>query len=680
MPKSNDIDNRPNPDAILANMEDDTPNQKGKLKIFFGYAAGVGKTYAMLDEAREQLKNGVDVVVGYVEPHMRPETMHLLEGLPFIPPKIIEYKNIELKEFDLDAALDRKPSLILVDELAHTNAIGVRNKKRYQDVEELLNAGIDVYTTVNVQHIESLNNVVSDITKITVQETVPDYIFDRADKIKIIDIEPDELLKRLEEGKIYTQERAQTAVQNFFTKENLRTLREIAIRKAADRIRHESETSRRTSKSGTANSKLMVCISTSPSSVKCVRWAARIAEAFFIPWAAVYVETRDPDSLSEQEKKRKTNNIELAEKLGAEIVTISGEDVTNAISEYAKLAGVTDIVIGKSRRKGLFHKDFAEELMTLLPSVDIHITPDNETAHAKNGKRAWKHSLSLSWLDFAKTFILLTLATLISYGLRALNIGDQNVIMMYILSVLIISRVTKGYLYGIIAAIISPLALNFFFVVPYYSFNAIQPGYPITFLIMLISAIITSTLTVQTKKQAKIAVRHVQRTSVLYEINKRLLATRGLDNIVNLINGFVTKLFNRSVIFYTNLDDHHGHLMQIKGEHSEFLKKEDEHAVAHWVFVNQKMAGAGTDTLMGAGALYIPVISQGKSVGVIGISCEKGLVDQDTRFFLQMITSQVAMALERQALSDEQQRIVVEYEKERTRNQLLREFSDSNDE
>jgi len=579
--------------------------------------------------------------------------------LPSIPPKTVVYKNIELKEFDLDAALKRKPELILVDELAHTNAIGVRNKKRYQDVEELLNAGIDVYSTVNVQHIESLNNIVSDMTKITVHETVPDYIFDRADKVKIIDIEPDELLKRFEQGKIYSPDRAQTAVNNFFVKDNLRTLREIAIREAADRIRHESENNRKTPRG--SSSKLLVCVSPSPSSTKCIRWASRIAEAFFMPWVAVYVENIDSDSLTEQAKKTKTANIELAEKLGAEVVTISGEDVVSSIAEYAKLAGFSDIVIGKSQKRGLFKEDFAEKLIALLPEVDIHITPDSDVIHEKVSKRVWQQNLSFSWLDFLKTVIILALATFVSYGLNASGLGDQNIIMIYILSVLIISRITKGYVYGVAASIISPLAFNFFFTPPVYSFSAYRPGFPITFLIMLVCAFIITTLTVRVKRQARIAVRQEQRTETLYEINKDLLVTRGRENIINLINERISKLFNRSVIFYVNPEDKlPGTLLQISDEDAAFMQKEEEKAVANWAFVNQKMAGSGTDTLMGAGAFYMPVISQGKSFGVVGISCEKGIVDQDTRFFLQMIISGVAMALERQTLSDEQRLKYVE--------------------
>ncbi|HBL8132622.1 TPA: two-component sensor histidine kinase, partial [Listeria monocytogenes] len=265
--------NRPSPDALLVNLQEEADSSVGKLKIYFGFAAGVGKTYAMLSDAKDQLAAGVDVVAGYIEPHAREETLRMLEGIPIIPPKAITHKNIALKEFDLDEALKRKPELILVDELAHTNASGVRNKKRFQDVEELLQAGIDVYTTVNVQHIESLNDIVEGITKVAVRETIPDYVFDEADRVKLIDIEPDELLKRLEQGKIYQPARAKTAMQNFFTRENLKLLREIAMRKAADRISHEyDQTGVYPEKR--ASSKWLVCIGTSPSSAKLIRWTA----------------------------------------------------------------------------------------------------------------------------------------------------------------------------------------------------------------------------------------------------------------------------------------------------------------------------------------------------------------------------------------------------------------------
>lgn len=676
-------DQRRDPDDILEEIQAHEDKRLGRLKIFFGYAAGVGKTYAMLDDAQERYKSGVDVLVGYIEPHTRPETIQLLRGLPTLPPKTILYRNIELEEFDLDEALQRKPELILVDELAHTNAEGGRNKKRYQDIEEMLNAGIDVYTTVNVQHMESLNDVIENITKIRVQETVPDYIFDRADKIKLIDIEPDELLRRFEAGKIYRPERVETAMRNFFTYENLRLLREIALRCTADKISYENQNERRLSEKR-ANTKLLVSIGPSPSSAKCIRWTARAAEAFHAHWVALYVESIESEYLAKEQQKTIRANMDLAEKLGAEVVTLTGHDIAVTVSEYAKLSGITNIVVGKSRNKktlsNLFELDFEDKLIALLPSIEVHIIPGSDTR--RNYKKSYKAdrnpNFSFSWIDVTKTLFFLVTATLLSLGLRGLDIGDQNIIMVYILSVLIISRITEGYAYGIAASIISVLAFNFFFTEPYFTFDAIQAAYPITFLIMLLVASITSTLTVRIKTQARLAVQREHRTEVLYEINKKLLATRGLDNIITLTNDYMVNLFGRSVAFFA-VDPEQGEggsVMQADEDvDGSVLNSAGEKAVAHWVFLNQKQAGAGTDTLMGAAAFYLPVISQGKVLAVWGISCAKGKLDYNTRLFLRMIASQVAMALERQHLSDEQRDMMVESEKEKMRSTLLRAIS-----
>ncbi|EAC5141322.1 TPA: DUF4118 domain-containing protein [Listeria monocytogenes] len=674
--------NRPSPDALLVNLQEETDSSVGKLKIYFGFAAGVGKTYAMLSDAKDQLAAGVDVVAGYIEPHARVETLRMLEGIPIISPKAINHKNIALKEFDLDEALKRKPELILVDELAHTNAAGVRNKKRFQDVEELLQAGIDVYTTVNVQHIESLNDIVEGITKVAVRETIPDYVFDEADRVKLIDIEPDELLKRLEQGKIYQPERAQTAMQNFFTRENLKLLREIAMRKAADRISHEyDQTGVYPEKR--ASSKWLVCIGTSPSSAKLIRWTARTAEAFRAPWTALYIENEENDYMTKAEKKCLRETMELAERLGAEIVTLAGHDIAETVAEYARLTGVTNIVVGKSPRRmglrSLFEEDFEDRLITHLDNVDMHIIP---SSHPKAKKRRMKMRFKsfLTWHDMAKMVLLLALATAICVGLSEFGIGDQNVIMVYILSVLIISRVTSGYVYGVLGSIIGVMLFNFFFTSPLYTFNTIQAGYPVTFGIMLLVALITSALTVRIKTQASLAVERERRTEVLYEINKQLLVTRNLKGIINLTNEYILHLFSRSVIFYSAdpAKSNEGIFVQAEGkEDASALLSADEEAVAHWVFKNKKRAGAGTDTLMGAFGYYMPVMSQGKVLGVIGVSCspEEGPLTQDNRIFLRMISSQVALALERQYLSEEQRQIVIESAKEKMRSNLLRAIS-----
>ena len=675
-------DERPKPDAILSDLEAAHNGDVGRLKIFFGYAAGVGKTYAMLDEARELLKCGVDVVIGYIEPHTRPETTHLAEGLPHLPPQIIPYRNMTLREFDLDAALARKPQLILVDELAHTNAEGVRNRKRYQDVEELLNAGIDVFTTVNVQHIESLNDIVENITKVRVQETVPDAIFERADKIKLVDVEPDELLRRFEAGKVYHPEQAERARRNFFVIENLRLLREIALRKAADRIGFDNQTGRAAEKM--ANTKLLVCIGPSPSSARCIRWAVRAAEAFHAQWSALYVETQDSEYFSKEQQTVLRANMDLAAKLGAEIVTISGTDIAVSVAEYARLSGITNIVVGKSRRHNalqkLFQTDFEDRLIELLPSIEVHIVPDlpaRRTSSEQMQRRQREH-IHITALDTVKSLGILLAATLLSFLLRRLHIGDQNIIMVYILSVLVISRATLGYLYGVVSSILSVVLFNFFFVEPLYTFTALEPGYSVTFLIMLIVALVTSALTIRIKVEARLAVQKERRTEVLYEINKRLLSTRGLMNIVNLTNETLVTLFNRSVVFYTQIpeDGSNGTALTVTNDIDETVfHSSDEKAVAHWVFINQKRAGSGTDTLMGANAFYMPLISQGRVLAVWGISCKKNPLDHNNRLFLRMISSQVAMALERQHLSDEQRAILVESELEKVRGTLLRAIS-----
>jgi len=657
---------------------------RGHLKIFFGYAAGVGKTYSMLDDAQVQFQNGVDVIVGYIKPNMAYETAELLKGLPILPAKNIGDGTTALTEFNLDAALERKPKLILVDDLEHSNFLGVRNRKRYQDVEELLNAGIDVSTTINVQNIESLNDIVQSITHVYDDETVPDYIFDHADKVKLIDIEPDELVRRQEKRKSNATEDGDFKKDTFLTSDNLRLLREVAMRKAADRISHNNQ-NEGIPADKTTSTKILVCISSSPSSARCIRWSARLAEAFHAPWVVLYVENKDNELYSEELKMSFQANIELAEQLGAEIATLNGSDIAATVAQYAKLSGITNIVIGKSRNKKtlltLFDTDFEDKLISLLDNTEIHIIPDNNVKkkYQKQKKMILRKRLAFSWLDFFRMSGILLITTLICAFLTLINMHNQNLIMLYILSVLIISRVTSGYLLGIIASLLCVVIDNFLFVEPYYTFNVFQNDYPITFGVMLLTALITSTMTNRIKSQAEFAQDREQKIEVLYEINKKLLITRGLEKIVKLTNQYITKIFGRSIIFYSTdpVDGAEGIIMKSpKDVDSDFLKSPEEKAIAHWVFINQKRAGAGTDTSSGAGAYYMPVISQGNVLGVIGIACKKGeVLSQNNRSFLRRITSLVAMALERQRLSDEQRTIIIATEKEKLKSNLLRAIS-----
>ncbi len=552
-----DESKRPDPDELLRQIETQDPKKiYGRLKIFFGYSAGVGKTYAMLEEAHERLKEGVDVVVGYIEPHTRADTMELVHGLPVLPQKEIWYRGIVLKEFDLPEALIRHPQLILVDELAHTNAAGVRNKKRYQDVEELLNAGIDVYTTVNVQHLESLNDMVKEVTQIEVRETIPDTVFDRADSVELVDIEPEELLKRFSEGKIYRPERVVTAVNHFFTRYNLSTLREISMRRTADRI--YGRNGRADGKGISA--KILVLLSPSPSSAKNIRVAARMAEAYHAKWEALYVETRD--KITTGQAKIVRDHMNLAEQLGAEIVTMYGDDIAEISAGYANRTGVTSVIIGKSRNKknlrAFFREDFEDRLTRMLKHAEIHIIPDSD--HPAPFRRRGKRE-------------------------RRENFGLLE-----------------------------------------------------------------------------------QRTQILYEISKKLLATRGMPHIVAAMNEYIAKILERSVVFYAQDADRPGMIWQAEyDEDASFLSMDDERAVAKWVLLNKKRAGAGTDTLAGAGAFYMPIMSQGNVLGVFGVSCRKGVLSQDHRMLLRMIASQIAMALERQRLSDEQLNDRLELEREKLR-------------
>lgn len=672
---------RPNPDQLLNQIGGVPEKVRGKLRIFLGYAAGVGKTYAMLDEAKAQLKHGHDVVIGYIEPHNRPETAALLEGIPAIGSLPVSYRNIVLNEFDLQGALNRNPEILLVDELAHTNAEGLRNRKRYQDIEELLNAGIDVYTTINIQHIESLNDIVEEITRVAVKETVPDYIIDHADKIKLVDIEPEELLIRLQDGKIYRKERAESAMEHFFTVDNLRLLREMALRKATDRI---SSVNLNIRESGKILPKYLVCVNASPSSARCIRWTARYAEANHSTWCAVYVETSNSVFFNDKENETIKKNLELARMLGADVTTITGDDVPVVVSEYANQSGITNFVIGRSRHektRSPFKKSLEDELIRRIQGATVHVITDNDAMAAgkKDRRFTLKNTFLFNWIDLLKSVGILALATVVNLALQRFDIAEQNVIMVYILSVLVISVVTDGYLYGVTFALVSVLTFNFLFVEPLYTFSAIQPEYMLTFLIMFLVAFITSALMNKIKIQARQSAKRAKRTETLYEINKKLLLTRGVDQIVGTVNEYVAALFQRSVVFYSDDPGNPGSITLLivpEEKHSDLLTREEEKAVANWVFLNKKEAGFGTNTLMGASVFYTPVLSRSRVLGVIGLSCTSGHpVSLDFQNFLRMIASLVATALERQRSSDEQRRLMVESEKEAVRSNLLRAIS-----
>ena len=542
-------DQRPDPDALLRELKLKEETRTGKLKIFFGYAAGVGKTYAMLEAAHHAKEMGVDVVAGYIEPHIRPETLALLDGLEQLPNKEIPYKNITLREFDLDGALARKPQLILVDELAHTNAAGSRHRKRYHDIQELLRAGINVYTTVNVQHLESLNDVVASITGIAVAERLPDRIFDRADQVEVVDIEPADLLERLKEGKIYRPNQAARAMDHFFTLKNLAALREIALRRTADRLNRAADTGVGTKAKSSEH--ILVCLSGAPSNANVIRTAARMAEAFRSSFTALFVETSDFKDMSDDNRSRLRANLRLAEELGARIATVYGDDTPLQIAEYARASGVTKIVLGRSNNKRFFwerSKNLVDRLNALAPDLDIHIIPDTYPAY-RAPRKSWNLSERFTVKDALRTLVILAVCTMVGLAFAYLDFSEANIIMIYQLGVLVVAMVTSGRLYSLAASILSILIFNFFFTVPLFTLHFNDKSYLATFLVMFLVAFLSSSLTTRIKRQARLASLQAYRTQVLLEASQTLQKAEGQEAILEAMAVQLRKLLERTALY-----------------------------------------------------------------------------------------------------------------------------------
>ncbi|SHN87711.1 sensor histidine kinase [Desulfitobacterium chlororespirans] len=657
--------------------------RRGRLRIYFGYAAGVGKTCAMLNDAHEAKKDGVDVVAGYIEPHARPETMALLEGLEALPFLEIAYKGVRLKEFDLDRAIRRRPELILVDELAHTNAGGCRHKKRYQDVAELLQAGIDVYTTVNVQHIESLNDVVASITGITVGERIPDSVFDSADQIELVDIEPSDLIERLHKGKIYCEEQAQRALANFFTKEKLIALREIALRRTADQVNRVAVQNREPSKTGSpyTNEHILVCLSSAPSNAKVIRTAARMADAFHGALTALFVETPGTQELTDKSKATLSENLRLAEQLGAQIATVYGEDIPAQIAEYAKASRVSKIVMGRSGhiRRWLPKTNFVDRLTILAPTIDIYIIPDTQSSFRLRSPKLLRPS-ELSPIDSAKSAGILLVCTLIGLWFFSLGFSEANIITVYILGVLLNAILTRGRIYSAVSSILSVLVFNFFFTDPRFSFEAVDPGYPVTFLVMLAAALITGTLTKQVKEQARQSAQKAYRTEVLLETSRKLQQAKDKADILSATAQQMVKLLDRTVIFYpirqTALAEPLVLLKKDSAVDPQTYLGADEGAVAEWVYKNNKRAGAATNTLSAAQCLYLAVRGGDTVLAVAGIVMDKEApLEAFEKSLMIAMLGECALALEKERLNETQKQISLQVQQEQLRANLLRAIS-----
>ncbi|MEG2297446.1 MAG: sensor histidine kinase KdpD, partial [Clostridium sp.] len=676
---------RGNPDEILRKIKDeDEAQSRGHLKIFFGYAAGVGKTYAMLKAAHAAKRRGVDVVVGYVEPHTRPATVTLLDGLSRLPDQTVWHKGITLHEFDLDGAIERRPQLILVDELAHTNAEECRHAKRYQDIGELLKAGIDVYTTVNVQHIESLNDMVASITGVTVQERIPDAVFDNAEQVELVDIEPDELIARLHAGKIYKDAQAEKALENFFDVKNLVALRELALRRCADRVNKISEKARQgASGDYYTDEHILVCLSSSPTNAKIIRTAARMADAFKAKFTALFVETSNFSVMSEENKKRLRGNIHLAEQLGATIETVYGDDIPLQISEFARVSGVSKIVLGRNNatRKYFWTKpSLTEKLTVAAPGLDIYIIPDKETSRYKAIK-VRQNTFRFVLSDVIFSFLMLAAATAVGFLFSGLGFSEANIITVYILSVLITAIITTQKAYSLISSVVSVLTFNFFFTAPRFTLNAYDAGYPATFLIMFISAFITSTLAVKIKQHARQSAETAYRTKILLETNQLLQKGKEKEEIVSVTANQLTKLLNRDIAFYLVKE---GELLAPliftsgEGESPDVKKdyvNQNESAVASWVYKNNKHAGATTNTLGNAKCLYLAVRASDTVYGVVGIVMGNMPLDAFENSIMLSILGECALALENEKAIKDREQTAILAKNEQLRANLLRSIS-----
>ena len=654
---------------------------KGGLKIFFGYAAGVGKTYAMLEAAHQAQKRGADVVVGYIERHTRPDTLALLEGLEQLPEKIVEYKGITLKELDLDAALQRRPNILLVDELAHSNAAGCRHAKRYQDVEELLRAGISVYTTVNVQHLESLNDLVASITHISVSERIPDSVFDSADQVELVDIEPDDLILRLQSGKVYQKQQASRALDHFFTKDNLAALREIALRRTADQLSKKAQKAENET-AAKAGEHILTCLSSAPSNAKVIRTAARMAEAFHSGFTALFVETADTKELRGENLKRLRDNMRLAEQLGARIATVYGEDPAVQIAEYAKVSGVTKIVLGRTNHHAsplMKSKTLVDRLTSRMEDVDVYIIPDVQPLYKKKRALFHKPEQGFNWKDFGKSILLIIAATGTGFLFYELGLREANIIIVYLLGVLLTAIWTNGYFYGILVSLLSVVSFNFFFTIPRFSLTALDPNYPVTFLVMLLASCLSCSLATRVKRQARQSAQRAYYMELLMSSNQKMQQGQNEQEIIQIAASQLQSLLDRPILYALLEKDRQIHFRVVPASETEQVMGRitpEELGVADWVAKNDKHAGATTNTLSDAQNLYLSVRGNQEVMAVVGIPAKFYLpLDAFEKNLMIAILDECGLILERRKLRAEKQTAELETQREQLRANLLRAIS-----
>lgn len=625
--------------------------KNGKLTIFFGYCAGVGKTFSMLNTAQQKSVEGVDVVIGYIESHDRPDTQNLTYGLEKIPTKEVLYKGHHFSEFDLDKALDRHPQLILVDELAHTNAPTSRHKKRYSDIEELLRAGIDVYTTVNVQHIESLHDVVESITKVKVNERIPDYIFNDADDVKLIDVDINDLIERLKQGKIYSKTQAKRALENFFIKDNLIALREISLRKCADRINLYAKDENKQF----LKEKILVCLGTSPTNQKVIRTASKMAQAFHGEFTALYVENSDSQELDLKAFQQLKKNISLAKELQANIVSTSGDDIAYQISQYAKTAGVSKLVLGRSyQKKSIFNKPtIVDKLTKLSPNLDIYIIPDNNSSNQNlnSVKYQYQNFFRFSTRDSSISISILLIITILAYFAQIAGFDITTIILLYVLSSCIIGSLTLLPIYSFIIPFINVCLINYLFINPKYSLEMISSEYVMVLIVMIVVSFIINVLNFKLKKEKNSASLRAYSMEVLLETSQKLQQAKTYNDVMKETCVQLNKWLKRIIIFYPvnrkMLDKPYIYNPNKLLDDSNIFLTEKERTVAKWVYINNKNAGPTTSTLQEAKALYLSIRRNDKIYGVIGIDMiSNKALSQYEKSLIKTILNEVSLAMD----------------------------------
>jgi two-component system sensor histidine kinase KdpD len=646
---------RPSPDRLLAQLQsDEAKKRRGKLKIFLGYAAGVGKTYAMLEAAQRQ-KAVTDLVVAYVETHGRTETEALLNGLEVIPRMQVQYRGLIIPEMDLDAVIARRPKLALVDELAHTNAPGSRHPKRYQDVEEILQAGIDVYTTLNIQHLESLRDSVAQITSVWMRETVPDSIIDEATEIELVDLPPDDLLQRLQEGKVYIGDQIGQAVSNFFRKGNLSALREFSMRVAADSVDNQVQdyrTSHTIRGPWQTTERLLVCITPGRWGNRLLHTTRRLASQLKAVWTAVYVETPGSTNLSAEDQEQLTNLMRQAEKLGAGVEILKGISVSARILEYAYQNNITKIILGKPRDvhlRNLLSRSVANQIVRHSKYIDVYIV-------SGKGQPLEKSSLtirqpSLRWWTYLVSLGMVLIATLIGYSFQPM-FQPINIIILYLLCI-VVAAVYFGFGPSIMASLLSLLAFDFFFIPPYFTFAVSQLHYLFTFAALLGVGVVISYLTSRTRVQSEAAQLRENETATLYSLSKYLSMSTSLDATLDSVIDSAGEKFRQNALVFLP-DKQNGNRLKHYSNGNLPAPDENESAVAAWSYQNQKPAGYGTDTLPYAKALYLPLITANGIIGVLALwpyEDEERLTIQQDRL-VKAFADLAAMAIERSQLSE----------------------------